>query len=200
MDYVCYDGTGEIQAWYSMPEGELPIAPDGTTLLQATGKRETHYVSNGQVTLYTPEEGARKASTPSYPATWSNSTKTWTDLRSLAELKAAKLLEINQGRATANMGQFTYLGKQIACDRLSRSDIDAVNGELALTGTFPAGWPGGWKCVDNTYVVIADKATWVAFYQAMTAQGTSNFLYAQSLKQQVVLATTATEIENITWV
>lgn len=200
MDYVCYDGTGEIQAWYSMPEGEIPTAPDGTTLLQVTGRRETHYVSNGQLTPYTPEEGARKASTPNYPATWSNSTKTWTDLRSLAELKAAKLLEINQGRAIANMGQFTYLGKQIACDRLSRSDIDAVNGELALTDTFPAGWPGGWKCVDNTYVAITDKSTWVAFYQAMTAQGTSNFLYAQSLKQQVVLATTAAEIENITWV
>ena len=117
-------------------------------------------------------------------------------------LESAKLrrrLQINAWRMEANLGHFVYQGKQIACDRLSRGDIDGVNGELANTGLFPAGFPHAWKAMDNTYVSIPDAATWYQFYSAMTAQGTSNFMRAQGLKALVDAATTEEAVSLITW-
>ena len=126
-------------------------------------------------------------------------TQTWEDLQTIDSAKAARSLLVNSWRAKANQSYFTYLGKQIACDSLSRSDIDAVSSEMSLTDGFPAGWPGGWKCMDNTYVAITDKATWIEFLQAMTSQGTANFLHAQDLKAQIAAAITISEVEAIVW-
>lgn len=117
----------------------------------------------------------------------------------LDQVKAAKNAEINAARLSANRGTFTFQGKEIACDELSRSDIDGANGIITLTGALPAGWPGGWKTVDNDYVAIPTVAVWTQFYAAMVAQGTANFTKAQTLKAQVAAATTAAEVEAVTW-
>lgn len=117
----------------------------------------------------------------------------------LEELKAAKNIEINAARFSANQGTFTHGGKTFACDLLSRGDIDGVNGEVALTGALPANFPGAWKAVDNTYFMIPDVATWTQFYQSMVATGTANFLHAQQLKAQLAAATTAEDVAAIVW-
>lgn len=117
----------------------------------------------------------------------------------LAELKAAKNAEINAARLAANFSTFTHAGKLIACDQLSRSDIDGTNGFVSLYGSMPPGWPGGWKAVDNTYVSIADVAAWKAFYSSMFAAGNANFAKAQALKTQLDAATTAEQIAAIAW-
>lgn len=118
---------------------------------------------------------------------------------SLDELKAAKNAEINAARAAANTGTFSHGGKVFSCDPLSRSDIDGVNGEVALTGALPQTFPGAWKAVDNTYLTIADVAAWTAFYRAMVAQGAANFARAQVLKAQLAEAATAEQIAAIAW-
>jgi hypothetical protein len=117
----------------------------------------------------------------------------------LDELKAAKNAEINAARAAANTGAFEHGGKTFSCDQLSRSDIDGVNGEVALTGALPQGFPGAWKAVDNTFLPIADVSAWTAFYSAMVAQGTANYIHAQQLKAQLAAATTAEEVAAIAW-
>lgn len=117
----------------------------------------------------------------------------------LAELKAEKNAEINTARLAANFSTFTHAGKAIACDQLSRSDIDGTNGFVALYSTLPPGWPGGWKAVDNTYVAIADVAAWKAFYASMFAAGNANFAKAQTLKTQLDAATTAEQVAAIAW-
>lgn len=117
----------------------------------------------------------------------------------LADLKAKKNAEINAARLAANFSTFTHAGKQISCDQLSRSDIDGTNGFVALYGALPPGWPGGWKAVDNTYVSIADAATWKAFYSSMFAAGNANFAKSQALKTQLDAATTAEEVAAIAW-
>ena len=126
-------------------------------------------------------------------------TKEWVDARDIEDTRLKKNAQINKWRATANMSSFTFSGKQIACDALSRSDIDATNGEVTLTGVFPVGWPGAWKAVDNTYVSIPDVPTWTLFYQAMTSQGLLNFQKAQTLKTQLAAATTLAEVDAIQW-
>lgn len=125
--------------------------------------------------------------------------KTWSDPRSLQDLKAAKRAEINAARLAANQTSFAYLGQQIAADALSRGDIETTNGVILLTGTMPPNWVGGWKTIANTYVPIPDVATWGQFYLAMNSQGALNFAHAQALKAQLAAAQTAQEIENIAW-
>lgn len=117
----------------------------------------------------------------------------------LADLKAAKNDEINSARLAANFSTFQHAGKAIACDQLSRSDIDGTNGFVALYGSLPPGWPGGWKAVDNTYVPIASVNDWKAFYASMFAAGNANFAKAQALKAQLDAATTAEQVAAIVW-
>lgn len=114
-------------------------------------------------------------------------------------LKSAKNTEINESRLTANFSTFPYSGKVFACDQLSRSDIDGTNGFVSLYGTLPPAWPGGWKAVDNTYIFITTVQDWKDFYRSMFAQGNANFIHAQALKDKLQLATTAKEIQEITW-
>ena len=119
------------------------------------------------------------------------------DLRTLADMKAAKNDAINQSRATANSSTFTFQSKQIAVDALSRSDIDATHGAILMLQALPPGWPGAWKAVDNTFIAIPDVATWGQFYSAMVATGTANFNHSQALKAQLAAANTIAEVEAI---
>lgn len=116
---------------------------------------------------------------------------------SIEDIKAAKNAAINAARLSANQSHFTFAGKQIAVDPLSRSDIDAAHGAILMLGAMPGGWPGGWKALDNSIVPIADLATWGQFYGAMVAQGTANFAHAQALKAQLAAATTAEEVAAV---
>lgn len=118
---------------------------------------------------------------------------------SLDAAKANKVSEINNARLVANTKYFNYNDKQIACDTLSRSDIDGTNGYVSLMGTFPDGWVGQWKTVDNTYIPIATIDDWKAFYAAMVAQGQANFLYAQGLKKLVADATDVQQVAAVYW-
>lgn len=121
----------------------------------------------------------------------------WLDARPLIDVKSAKNAAINAARLKANQSHFTFAGKQIAADQLSRSDIDAAHGAILMLGAMPVGWPGGWKAMDNEYVLIPDVATWGQFYGAMVAQGTANFAHAQALKAQLAAATTAEEVAAV---
>ena len=117
----------------------------------------------------------------------------------LVMAKTAKNTQINQWRAQANQTYFAYSGKQIACDALSRSDIDAVAGSISLTGAFPVGFPNAWKAMDNTYVPIPDVDTFKDMYAAMTLQGTINFGRSQTLKGQLAVASTVEQVNAIAW-
>ena len=125
--------------------------------------------------------------------------KQWIDPRVLADFKSAKNDEINAARLKANCTHFMFNGKQIATDALSRGDIDAVNGIVALTNEMPSEWFGGWKTTDNSYISIPDIETWTLFYKAMVTQGNINFARSQSLKAQLEEATTIEEVEAIVW-
>jgi hypothetical protein len=117
----------------------------------------------------------------------------------LDALKAAKNDQINAWRAEANLSTFPHAGKRIACDALSRSDIDGVANNIALAGGFPAGFPMAWKATDNTFIQLADVDAFKDMYASMTAQGTENFTHAQALKAQLAAAGTPEEVAAITW-
>jgi len=117
----------------------------------------------------------------------------------LATLKVVKNAEIDHWRAQANASTFPYGGKLIACDALSRSDIDGVANHIALCGGFPDGFPGGWKATDKTMLPLPNVDAFRAMYASMTAQGTENFNHSQDLKAQLAAAGTPEAIAAIQW-
>lgn len=117
----------------------------------------------------------------------------------LEEAKASKNAEINAARTEANSRTFPHAGRDFACDALSRSDIDGINGYVALNGSFPAQFQGAWKAVDNSYYPLPDVESWKAFYASMVATGAAHFAHAQELKALLSSATTIEEVEAIAW-
>jgi len=116
-----------------------------------------------------------------------------------SSMRAKKNAEIDQWRAAANASTFPHAGKQIACDALSRSDLDGVAHHIALFDAFPEGFPGGWKATDKTMLPLVDVDAFRAMYASMTAQGAENFNHSQELKAELAAASTPEEIAVIQW-
>jgi len=137
---------------------------------------------NGQIIVRdeTPEEGAVRAP-------------------NIALLRAEKNADIDAWRAVANASTFPHAGKQIACDALSRSDLDGVAHHIALFDGFPEGFPGGWKATDKTMLPLVDIDAFRSMYASMTAQGAENFNHSQELKALLAAANTPEEIAAIQW-
>lgn len=199
------DASGEISLWGMCGQDDaVALAPPAGQTAYCPGSggpwtASTHYFSAGSPVAYSAPEAAAKAERPSWRGTWSNATMAWVDGRVLADSKALKRLQINAWRLAANRSTFNYGGKTFACDELSRSDIDGVQGRVARLGALPAWFPGAWKAVDNTFLSIPDVATWDAFYDAMCLQGAINFLHSEALKSLVSAAVTNAGVEAITW-
>lgn len=123
----------------------------------------------------------------------------WPAAPSIDDVRKKKNADINNARLEANSRTFTHDGQVFACDALSRSDIDGVNGYVALYGDFPAQFSRTWKAVDNSYYPLPSVASWKMFYASMVATGAANFARAQELKAQLAGATTIEEVEAIVW-
>ena len=119
--------------------------------------------------------------------------------KTIEELKQLKNAQINKWRAEANLSFFPYEDKLIATDRLARSDIDGVASYVALFNALPPNFPGAWKTIDNSYVLIPDVGAFKALVAAMVTQGNTNFLKSQQLKEQIASAKTEAEITAIQW-
>lgn len=137
---------------------------------------------------------------------WFNPNATIDDLdKNLKVLRDYKHKLINKWREEANFKYFVYEGHRIACDRLSRSDIDGTNGEILgraiINGTpsMPDGWPGGWKTMANNYVPITTLAQWKAFYSAMFNCGSLNFAKSQYLKHIVDNSNNLHQVLEVDW-
>jgi hypothetical protein len=130
---------------------------------------------------------------------WNALTPLPPDAPTLNQLKALKIAEINTSRMVANTSYFTFYGKQIACDSLSRSDIDAIAGSVSLNGELPASFPNVWKCLDNTYIAIPTASVFKQLYNAMVDQGSANFIHSEQLKGAAMAATTADQLALIQW-
>lgn len=197
IDCTFFDADGRITQVAQLSEEtfEYYVDQGATALVDVLGDPETQYVVDNQLVDFTPEEITAKRNMPEGWA-WKMPERVAVYVGTLEQAKARKNAEINAARLIANRSYFMYLGKKVACDELSRSDIDAVNGVVTLLGFVPI---EQWKTLDNTYVAIPDKAAWIQFYMAMVGQGQANFDRAQTLKQQLADAQDAAEVEAITW-
>lgn len=115
------------------------------------------------------------------------------------ELKGVKNAEINRWRDVANATTFPHKGKHVAVDALSMRDLIITTGYIALFGTFPPDWPGGWKYTDNSVEPMPSIEDFKAMFTSMASKGTNNFNHAQALKVQLAAATTEDEVAAIKW-
>lgn len=189
--YTIYSTTtGEVRRHTTCPEEAIALQPLATDEAYQPGLVDP----SNRVTPNGPEPLPPQ---PSEHHVFDFTQLAWVDTRTLQSVKAAKNEAINRARATANTSTFTFQGKPIAVDALSRGDIDAAHGAILMLQALPPSWPGAWKTADNDYVPIPDVATWGAFYGAMVAAGTANFNHAQALKAQLAAATTMLEVEAV---
>jgi hypothetical protein len=112
-----------------------------------------------------------------------------------------KLHEINDFWEAADNATFPYLGYTFDANAQSKDSINGVATQILLSGQFPVGFPGAWKCANNTFMPMQTVDTFKAFYAAMVAQGIKNFIHAQELKDAVAVITPATlaALETIHW-
>lgn len=167
------------------------IGPLESYVQMEQGDDSTHYIVSGVPTLL--------PSRPDDFHVFDWATKQWEDPRTLVDLKLACTRRINTARLLANQSGFIHMGKLIATDPLSRSDIDGINGYVTLYGDLPENWAGAWKAEDNTYLPISNLDEWKAFYASMVAAGNMNFAISEQLKAALALADTPVEIEVIVW-
>lgn len=135
---------------------------------------------------------------PNPDFSWSFTEKQWVDARPIDIIKQAKNLEINQAWETAK-SFFVFDGKRISTDARGRSDIDAVNGYVSLTGQLPPDFQSVWKTLDNEFVDIPDVTAWQKFYAEMVKHGILMFQKAQQLKLQLAAASDKQQIYVIAW-
>lgn len=142
-------------------------------------------------------QGWPEAPSATHRLHWTGQTHSWIQTASLAQLKQAKRDEITRQRIAADTDRFTYGGKEIKTADKDMFDMLIANARMSKG--MPSNWPGGWKTMDNSYVPIATVAAWDAFFIAMYDAGIVNFQRSQFLKGKIETATTAAEVEAITW-
>lgn len=146
-----------------------------------------HRLVNGEQVELTPEEEEAF-----------NAAQAAHDAGILNRIKAAKNAEINAAREVANL-TFPYSGKVFDSDAESQTYIVGVNSQVTRLKAMPPGWIGYWKTADNERHSITTVAQWNAFYDAMFAQGMTNFGKSEQLKADLAAATTEEEIAAISW-
>jgi hypothetical protein len=103
----------------------------------------------------------------------------------IADAKTKKLKALTDAKIEANSTSFTHLDKQIAFAASDMKEILSTASHVALFDALPAGWPGGWKAIDNSVIMMPTAADFKAMIVSMTTQGTTNFTRSQVLKAQV---------------
>lgn len=98
--FSTYDATtGEILTSGFCQLADL--ARQGECVIAAAGAPDAHYVANGQLVAYTPEQQSSKKARPGHAARWCNATMAWADDRSAEARAADGLAIVRAARAAA---------------------------------------------------------------------------------------------------
>lgn len=113
----------------------------------------------------------------------------------LDELKQAKRDEINKARDNAEQGGFEYLGKVFDSDQVSCIRMMGARDALALA---PETVTITWTCQDNTTIEL-NHSQLVGLVNALATWSNTCHQKASELKAQIDAATSAEELNSITW-
>jgi hypothetical protein len=192
MKYTKINSDGKQLAIYDMPSADsVGTLGSGESLIEGEPTASDYY--------YNGTAWVQMAAQPASYYTFNWTTKTWEDLRTLADVQAAQTEAIKQARISANQSTFTYSSKDFSMDQYSRIDIDGINAYVVLNNALPSGWVGEWRAIDNTFVSITTVSAWNAFYAAMIAQIVYNYSHSYSLKTSIASASSISTASSFTW-
>lgn len=124
----------------------------------------------------------------------------WVETATLAQLKEYKTAEITSQRLAADSDHFVYQGHAIRTADKDMFDLLIANARIMMSAPqMPTNWPGGWKDINNSYLIISTVDQWKAFFIAMYDTGIVNFMYSQQLKAMIFAAQTPEAVAAINW-
>lgn len=112
----------------------------------------------------------------------------------IADLRAAKLVEIDMARDSAIIGGFEFNGVMYDSDPKS---IQRINGAVTLSMLDPT-YETEWITFDNGIVTL-DAAGLAGLGVAAGAHEKAQIFKARQLKDQALAATTVSQLNAITW-
>ena len=194
MRYLIYDTQGRVVRVMDCPENmaELQVGPGEAIVPSKTGSTGTHMVDVGTLdVVLLPAQ-------PSPHHVFDYTLKQWVDPRTLADLKAAKWLEIKQARNQAEFGGFTWEGSTFGSDLISQSRIQgaAQLATLALMNSQP--FSIEWTLADNTVRTLS-ATDMLAVGTAMGVHISTQHALSRIKRNSIDAATTVDEVSLITW-
>ena len=165
----------------------LPEPPQGC--LRLIGVRPPNAPSywDGEVFILKPPP-------PSAHHTFDYTTKQWIDPRTLSDLQAAKWAQIKRDRDEAEFGGFTWDGSPFDSDAISQSRIQGAVQLAAMAPGFTIDWT-----LANNSVRNLSAADLAAVGVALGLHVGTQHAKARVLRAQIEAATTADEVDAVTW-
>lgn len=191
MNFIRFNPTtGHIIDWGRCQDCDFPTenAIEGSP----TGRG---CVLNGEFVAYTAEE---LASIDSMPATgvWDNFTMTWTDTRSLSELKAAKWDALKVERLARETAPLSYLETTFDADFASQQKINGAVTLALMSGSLTT---MDWTDANNNTVTLT-KVELLGLGAALGQRTSDIYSQARALRTQVESATSVEELNAVNWV
>lgn len=196
--YVVADAaSGEILRVVRCADHDAPAQPQaGEVMVEAfDGDWKTHYVLGDQVLAYTPQQIADKAARPSTPSRWDNTTMSWVDVRSLAEIKADKIALFRERARAEDMADIVTQAGTFPVNENTRGELAQ---ELALAAA-----DGGARVVEledgegNPVERTAAEIKWALDYLS-----NRSVLLRRKLRAKIAeieAAATKAQVRAITW-
>jgi hypothetical protein len=131
---------------------------------------------------------------PDEHSVWDPEDKEWLDPRTLSDLKDAKWEEMKGSRGAQEFGPFTWATHEFQGDTAAQDRIKAAALEALMANLTSTPWSREW-----TLAVALSGADMVAVFEALQANVADAHATAQSRYASIQAATTAAEVNAITW-
>jgi hypothetical protein len=135
---------------------------------------------------------------PSEAHVFSWVTKTWTDPRTLADVKAARWREMKRHRDLLEASGFPYMGKRLDSDARSvqriNTAVQAAQAALASNEAFSITW----TCADNSTLAL-DGTAMLGVPVALAVYADQLHQACKTLRAQIEAATTPAQVQAIAW-
>lgn len=154
----------------------------------------TSYVSSGAPVLYTNLQASNKKLRPTYQCSWSNTTMSWIDARTLTQIKDDKWALIKESRANVDytpivVGVYTY-----DADEISRARIQNTIQLMLLSD--PPTASVSWTLANNSVVTIT-RAQLIAVGMAIWSRTVDVFNQGQVLRDGVYAAADQSSVDAV---
>jgi hypothetical protein len=174
-------------------------APEGFITLDADDvDPDRHYYRNGALAAYTPEQRQARLTPPHPGCTWSNSSMSWVDPRTLEQHKADRWEHIKRQREAAFDAPLATAYGTFDSDAVARQNItDAAQLATTLIGMGQSGTIDFTRA-DNTTATLT-YAQMVEVALTLGAKIQAAYATGRARRAQIDAATTIGEVEAVTW-